>query len=1828
MGSTANIPTWNPNQILEAAGFEKALSNIASELTTPVGSEFINDVSNCTGVGESLWSNKYLNWEKSTVKKPQRPDGYLHYVWGWLSSNRYTDCIDRWAGSSRFFSNIGQVSAHLRQLNAFKHGQQTNLKLCTGRLICGSQYIHRGHAPFPELLFRTGKRNTPQSLPQVLLWVLHMNYLQHLKSEKRAIFDSNSLKLLDYIRNTIDPLRENSEKWVQLAEIIDSMPELSSPEDVQSFLLSACHDRLDDPSKKNLGLKDLQSCITGLNNHLKPELFFGNEGFEQKLRKEDLVIRFSIETESQFGLKPYPEKSRSGGHGRQTIGEIDNHSQQRSQGPQEPDNQEDSADEAGFFDHIQQSLTKIGSVYLEFPQRSYFRAHPYLPVHHHTALEDLMYRTDLSTLVDEGAYEKIQVDLLSALVWSAIQIGGTLESAATLRISYQPHAGWGLKPDLSGLWRTRAQQQKSTPNIDFELFFPLSHIEERMFPSHLLPAITSQWQKSNYYFGELCSLSSKDVTNSMNRVKDYFRFVRNDWTSNLLRAWLTKTQDNETFAKLIQSNADSKLSSDAAYYSCRSETAEGTLNIAGSPYLFKTEVLRQCLEHYMALEPIEPTITATWNLWTNKILTVLSCATGIRPVTDPFAERENFSHDFKLVVIDDKDVVSREARRLVKLPDWIADFIRTKYLTSLIFLRDILPSDHPLTTHLDNLVRSQSKQSIPFFFHLSEQGIESIRPSTIASDVHPGLIRNYSRHLISNHLQLQDRELIDQLLGHQVESQYTFGFASLRTLQKDLKETSKALEKLLSSLGLKIEQLAEIPDFSSLKIDVGHQTPKVFGKGLRSQIIKAAYREILSKTKSVVESRLSSFKGNSQDAQKILQEVLHNHLHESTTDTERSVVTRHAIKLFQKLLPPNVTVYHPLRKNKKLLDPFNPQFLKDLELRGSSHPVLMKLIHNFQGISKADSFVLFCLSLIKKNGITDPVCLERLSQSRFKLGKLGEAAYIEIFLGQIPKDVETCRRHQLSEASIVHFVRLSKHKNTPLWGKKIQISNQLRQELSKALGATEANKQPLEILSLIQRIEYAYQRMELPSALAEIARGNTAHRSIDSRSFFKRQLGCNLRLSSQPSETTNMERINPSINEGQILQDLRLIFKSIANPSFDLDETLPLSACRSLARKGLRSYIESLQNKRGQKRPNLATSTKKLYLGRLAEFFRTADAEQAINGLEVEEFQETISGYLGERVSSIESVNDDARQIKEYCKALEQIGFPSGIEVPFADEDFNPATTIFTKEELSAMQNVATSKFTPEATSNFSMLRNMGMRRSEALNQSTERIFIVDGEAVFQVRGNRAFKPKTPGSNRIIFSISPSSADQIEAIRSCIHNRQAESEKLLLPKGMQEDVSKKVSELINHIARRGSPHTFRHTVGDDLVRQLSNASIWGPQQKGQNSKCRALQITTPQGIRRHTLHAAGRLFGHTSPVMLLTTYSHCCFEVLDKKYRQSSPHRKPSNLTLLHSLYPETTEEIERLSDSEEVTDDKEKIPEALSDLKDVGGTETNISEPPANQLIKARFAMYENKISLGQDLRFVQFARFLEGLPTHLRPNFGQPDGKDYLRIPINFHRELISSPLFKNTVLKVFEKSGSNALNKISHLYSQEPASIRRLKDGLLEGFFRFSDEYQPLGNFTKDKAFVVRENRLEIDLAWLIFILDLGEINFEYLRVKTNAIKGEPTTQFFVDLGCELAELTKNDSKKTINYNLDYTTYWIFSVKSSATDENALMLESSQPKQHEVKKNNQSKAKVKVKVGSKDLKKASTSLSYRKAFDASKLYLHGLTASTLLLELKNGH
>ncbi|SMG65012.1 hypothetical protein BMETH_295113021457, partial [methanotrophic bacterial endosymbiont of Bathymodiolus sp.] len=82
--------------------------------------EFIIDLQYTLGVGAIVWDNPYLENNAAAIKTPRFPNGSLHYLTGWLATDKYFQCIEKWQTVDPFFRNLYRLIAEIRKLPEFR----------------------------------------------------------------------------------------------------------------------------------------------------------------------------------------------------------------------------------------------------------------------------------------------------------------------------------------------------------------------------------------------------------------------------------------------------------------------------------------------------------------------------------------------------------------------------------------------------------------------------------------------------------------------------------------------------------------------------------------------------------------------------------------------------------------------------------------------------------------------------------------------------------------------------------------------------------------------------------------------------------------------------------------------------------------------------------------------------------------------------------------------------------------------------------------------------------------------------------------------------------------------------------------------------------------------------------------------------------------------------------------------------------------------------------------------------------------------------------------------------------------------------------------------------------------------------------------------------------------------------------------------------------------------------------------------------------------------------------------------------------------------------
>jgi len=136
-----------------------------------------------------------------------------------------------------------------------------------------------------------------------------------------------------------------------------------------------------------------------------------------------------------------------------------------------------------------------------------------------------------------------------------------------------------------------------------------------------------------------------------------------------------------------------------------------------------------------------------------------------------------------------KNGTVREPRRVVPLCESLSDEIGITYRNGLKLLANRLRTNTPnLSRQIESLLVAPShsnNQGVPFFFFLTEGGIEGIPADVTLLGSFDTLQANFLRHFVSNHCKITDRDIVDGLLGHENDKIPVYGASSLRTMKKD-----------------------------------------------------------------------------------------------------------------------------------------------------------------------------------------------------------------------------------------------------------------------------------------------------------------------------------------------------------------------------------------------------------------------------------------------------------------------------------------------------------------------------------------------------------------------------------------------------------------------------------------------------------------------------------------------------------------------------------------------------------------------------------------------------------------------------------------------------------------------------------------------------------------------------------------------------------------------------------------------------------------------------------------------------------------------------------
>ncbi|MBU0784191.1 MAG: hypothetical protein KJ798_08650 [Gammaproteobacteria bacterium] len=1787
-----NIPNWNPNLIQDCGQFEDALAAVTDKIDLPA--HFVTNLRRSWAIGEDLRLHNGLRNHKveSEITIPFAGGGFLHHCLGWLCTSRYRETLQAWSHTDDFYRNLHHLVHIIRRYDAFEACDQQFQTINTKRPIFRAQPISRGEYPIVELLFQSWQQHPNFGYTQTALLILKQLFEGYCFSHGRVIFRMPHLKFLNELRQTFAPVNENHNRdfLIHLFQRFDkpSKSEKAFKEKLETELrLSRSTTVLPNDNETKYQRNIQKIYLNFFSPSAKPVLYFGPDSPSgiQSLNLNRYRINDDDGKEVRKLKALFKQNFNNAQPDDQSGSNIEGHSKGRRNYNQ---------------DTPQLEAKAIGQVLLDFNLSTYFPTNPHLPLRaEHIGA--------YATLETGGTNEITNDTLADLLIWIGFQIGANLEGALALKVHHLPETEFGLMDDLSAIWRLRPSlQHMGKKTFLHSTLLPSDKIERRSLPTKLQNFLKEQWNIQTHESLYDLAIEKKFDPEKIDRVKVHFGFESNAWLQSSRRLMLLAQGHPESAAILIQKNARSELPSKCAYYS----VIHGEKNVAGSPYAFNLEKFRADVA--ILVSQLEHTINSkslrtSWNAWVTYLIFRIYLTTGGRPVKDAYCDLDLFTDAFDLIIVDDKDVLLREPRRVVPLCESLSDEIGITYRNGLKLLANRLRTNTPnLSRQIESLLVAPShsnNQGVPFFFFLTEGGIEGIPADVTLLGSFDTLQANFLRHFVSNHCKITDRDIVDGLLGHENDKIPVYGASSLRTMKKDHQQVRDFADQILEFLN--IGDSIDF-DFSNKDVDVrGQSIPKRFGLQLRRTEHKSLHKAIAERA---YQDALSIIEG--LRAEEKTQDRIDKALTQARLDLSNRIhfdIYFYKLTRFLRKMAPGLDMKSFSNVGRTVNERVPIDFCRKYSEYRASHPGVMEILQsNIQAKQKVNLEFLFALSLIKLNGITCKVAIQQVLKGNYLLGTISDKTFIDIhFVDTQPHPLASVRRHELHRLSIHYYERLVNQLSFRQSSNNLEkLGRDLQAKINRLGVSGSSLNTKKDLLYYFAEIEQSYQLYELPGCLAAIASGDTKHRSSNYLSFQQLtdpdtdHVASNARLAlttkylshevvttdtiayldtgnkapppSQATATSSFvagteleikENFSGGSNDQAIEESFTpdnstdfheqgLVCKSVASHiAAIMDDALgailrlskEVATRPSLCKSALLSYAKDIESRKPSGRKSLAKNTKLNYYGRIGNLFKETNLEHEIDEEQLDEAIETVNGYLLDRQQILQSAHDDLRQIRDFFSKLAELNPLMSVKFDNLGTVYNPATHLFSQKELNLIFKKIQETQPETLQAIFVLLRRFGLRKTESLFLKPVNLQLLDTTPLLRVMGDSVFRPKFPASNRYVLSQTRITSEEKGILQRIKHRAITTKASYLgdLFQSSAREISLDLNQIIRNITFRGSIHTLRHTFADELTFGLFESAICCNPDKPLNGE--QLIHTTPDSVNRKTLFVASRILGHAGTITLLETYSHRGFEVIDSFYNSQFCEIALRNIEVQSESFAFSMTSRYGLKCPAPQLDEPIKLRTfnvkdyILGSLDYLNQSSDSINlYSTANQKIASRLYPLENIFrSFPPSLRPARFA--------HAKPN------------------SIFLSRAFYERLEKQLPDHGDTA--DLIHRVQATPAKTSDIL-ALKQIPFELNSNFDPLGNFTEDAHYVIRESMKEKDLVNLIHILDLLQfLGFDSkdLFFWSNSHSQKCNIRnVLTDLGLTTRfRLPVGPVRQTVKFNIDLETVWVIGVKRQKKD-----------------------------------------------------------------------
>ncbi|HEY9829245.1 MAG TPA: tyrosine-type recombinase/integrase, partial [Stenomitos sp.] len=1442
-------PKWSSKQF----SFNE---NVADFVIRSIGEQapslsvFIEDLQKVVMLHPGVW--KALNERKQSyvrhprIIEPPYPNSMFFDVLGHLTSDRFFTAIAAIDKNDHFTESIYKLSLALRAIVEYETGAETVNHAASHKSLLSNLEIKRHQCPLYELIA------CPQPSPSVLrsrwqllvLSVLKTNYSAFKNSQGTVILTEDVQGVCEQLIRLAVPLqaRDQRPNIVNILSSEDHRTSLTLLTQKVSGLLSEFANEKGDAGEKE-SAKTLANLLNSLClGRLNPVIAVATVEQASKIaetRKQ--VIAF---------LKNDPWTPRHSETGEHTP---------HGDPSQDQDDDQDApadakSDEIGFIAReIEFSVHRLECKYPFFDNR-------YLV---------LELKAKLAKFDNELHALKREVSRLA--IWLSVELGWDALDVLSLTCRKTPGPTWSIDPTKEKLHRTCVRMTQNNVKYDSDFIYPCAEVEVITIPQELSSSTKMLKVQDSFSLGASNPGLYPQIAEDLMAFSKLVSPSRPATLRHSSRLLLTYESGNPTLAELQFTNHGSRLSSNCNYYSriC------GTENVGGSRLFFKLDRLRISIRKLINklkrdISSADP-FTA-WNAWNHYVQFALLLASGGRPVNAAFSEIADYYLQRGLLIINDKALFTRDSARVIMLPKTCRQIVESHLKNALPNLKEAITGRNKTTWQqfIDELILLDvGSTSLPLYFELNRDNKNwaPLRGANAVEILDVGdLPSNSLRHLISNHLELNDRELIDAMLGHQDEQLPTHGPTSARDLGSDLHTLAEATEVAMKRFDF---ELLEPPQFKSNSLSLGLPRTEIYGKEMRRQESERRHRELDLKSENYKPTKpISKFEWSE----------LRNRIKLENTDDHAQIIGVVYNYIFKNNFAKDFSKYQTHAAQKAW---FDQEDLKLLKTYDRSQQELIQLVHHHRNYhSTTDVRFLFCLSLILNNGLSSEKLLRIVWAMDVEHYQFDSVLWIELAIrrdeaGKIAEQVRL--RMRQSSCEILTRYKNKKLGSIKLEARKEDISKKLKRDIVSIFGTRfKENFTSFELLAYIGLLQSTNQKLILPGALQAIAYSAIENRSESRSSLIGSSTprnGSRTKDLDEPTIELHGKKIETGAMTDLLIKQINYFKKTTGDERYSLCPEFKNNEDSAITY--LRNYVISVLKRTTNRRETLADSTIEDYLQRISNFITSTSIESDLKAGDLECIEETIQLYLSERAEVVERWDDDARQIQSFT-SLNVNPDLANVHVPRMESSIRIRSTVIKDIEYENCLNKLVNQSSADCAAILILARKFGMRIGEIINLRTHALEMLSTTIRIEIRSNRYWRTKTCNSNRTVSPCTPLSSIERNLLIT-LKKSQSESKERFLFK--RETISNNVAHLRSVLKEERedlSIHSLRHTFATQLA-----TAVLGANEVNSNQTQYVYATTTPKGRGKTTLFALSRKLGHGSSNTILQTYYHRGFRDIE-----------------------------------------------------------------------------------------------------------------------------------------------------------------------------------------------------------------------------------------------------------------------------------------------------------------------------------------------------------